>query len=171
MSTHPFVEVERRFLCRAEGPLLEAADARISMLQGYLSGGRVSVRVRREGDAWRLTCKRGSGRVREEVEVPLPADAGEALLRMAGDVRVEKTRYRVGRWEVDVYGGALEGIVVAECELFSADEPLPPAPEGLHLLREVTDHLTAHALARVSPARAHLKVRRLLEDAGGGDSA
>lgn len=163
MTEPSFQEVERRFLCRVDASLLAAADARIPMRQGYLAGGDVSVRVRREGDEWRLTCKRGSGRVREEVEVPLPAEAGPTLLRMAGAVRLEKTRYRVGRWEVDVYGGPLEGIVVAECELSDAEEPLPGPPAGLHLLREVTDTLTAHALARVAPSEAHAMVRRLLE--------
>jgi adenylate cyclase len=65
---------------------------------------------------------------------------------------VEKTRYRVeheGRtWEVDEYGGANAGLVVAECELAAEGESVVPPPwvgaevSGDH--RYANSHLAEH---------------------------
>ena len=44
----------------------------------------------------------GSGRVRQEVEVAVGAAEGEALMAMAGEHRLAKVRYAVGRWEIDI---------------------------------------------------------------------
>lgn len=159
------LEIERRFLCRIEPGVLERAEARQEMRQGYLTEDEPSVRVRVVEGRWTLTVKRGTGRVRQEVEAPLPQEAGEALLEMAGRVQLEKTRHVLGRWVVDRYGGPLEGILIAECELWRADEPLPPPPAGLELVREVTDRLTAHDLARLRAPEARRLVQSLLEGA------
>lgn len=59
---------------------------------------------------------------------------------MPPDRRLEKTRYRVAHagamWDVDVFGGELAGLILAEIELEREDQPvvLPPWVE-----REVTD--------------------------------
>jgi adenylate cyclase len=67
------------------------------------------------------------GLARAEFEYPEPLEDARALLaeQCAGAI-IEKTRHRVrhrGRlWEVDVFSGANEGLVVAEVELSSANE-------------------------------------------------
>lgn len=132
-------EIERRFLARIVDPRALAAAPARALEQGYLSGGEPAVRVRRAGDEWVLTVKSGRGMVRREVEAPLPAEAGEALLELAGPRRLAKRRHRLGRWEIDVFEGALAGLVLAEIELGAADEPLPPPPAAVALVREVTD--------------------------------
>ncbi|MGH1570428.1 hypothetical protein ACRAWG_06855 [Methylobacterium sp. P31] len=54
--------------------------------------------------------------------------------------RLEKTRYRVEHagavWEVDVFGGALAGLILAEIELEREDQPVV-LPSWIE--REVTD--------------------------------
>lgn len=133
------IEIERRFLARVAGPAA-LRDAQASEIrQGYLSLDEPAVRIRRRGPGWVLTVKAGRGLVRREVEVEVSAEAGEALMEIAGAHVLEKTRHVLGRWEVDVFTGKLEGLVVAEAELRDADEPLPPAPAGIRLLREITD--------------------------------
>lgn len=80
-----------------------------------------------ENRAW-LTVKGrtlGATRVEFEYEIPLD-DANEILDRLAKRPLIEKTRYRVDvsglTWEVDVFEGDNEGLVVAEVELRSEDE-------------------------------------------------
>lgn len=175
------LEIERRFLVRRpDAAVLEQADARIEIVQGYLSTGGVSVRIRRcragagwppesgaspadSGHAWILTIKSGSGLVRREVELEVDAARGAELLDMCGPVRIEKTRHAIGRWEVDVLGGRFEGLVLAEVELESEDEPLPDPPAGLELGREVTEDpaITNHALAMMASPAARRFVQSL----------
>jgi len=156
------VEIERRFLCRvADAGALEREGRRIAIRQGYLTLGDPTVRVRQMNGGYLLTVKSGSGRVRREVEVAVGAEEGEALMAMAGDHRLEKVRYAVGRWEIDLYGEKLAGLVLAEVELEHEDEPLPGPPPWLDLVREVTDDpdFTNQRLARLGPAEAARFVR------------
>lgn len=132
-------EIERQFLVRSVAPsALDGADEVLAISQGYLTEGDPAVRVRRRGRAWILTVKSGSGLVREEVEVGLDEASGHALLEIAGERRLEKTRYRIGPWELDVFGGKLEGLVVLEVELPHENAPTPPFPAGVDVIREVT---------------------------------
>lgn len=129
-------EIERKFLVR-DMPELGGADGE-PMVQGYLradTGG--SVRLRITGGGAMLNVKgptQGSRRL--EFEYPVPAaDAWEMLDTLAVGVPVEKVRYRLEyrgyTWELDVFSGRNEGLVVAEVELESADaEPELPAWAG-----------------------------------------
>jgi CYTH domain-containing protein len=81
----------------------------------------------------------GSSMSRHEFEYEVPlADALE-LLKLASGNTISKTRYEVPRgghvWEVDVYGGTLDGLVVAEVEMKGEDEK-PELPSWLG--RELT---------------------------------
>lgn len=131
------IEIERRFLASISDP--DALPAPRVLRQGYLTAGEPAVRVRDDGGRFVLTVKAGRGRVRREVEVDVPPAEGRALLEMAGERVLEKRRHHAGRWEVDVFHGKLQGLVIAEVELAHEDEALPPPPPGVVLLREVTD--------------------------------
>jgi adenylate cyclase len=118
------VEIERKFLVHDISVV--AGLAGTEMKQGYLSvDPERTVRVRLSGTRAFLTVKgkpTGSGASRDEYEYEISArDAQEMLDRIAIRPAVEKTRYRVtaGRlvWEIDVFGGENEGLVVAEVEL------------------------------------------------------
>ena len=68
-------------------------------------------------------------RVRAEYEYAVPpADAREMLELFCLKPVIEKTRYEVlfsGKtWEIDVFHGANQGLVIAEIELESVDESI-----------------------------------------------
>lgn len=121
-------EIERKFLVRdmrwkesAQGALLR---------QGYLSSqAERTVRVRIEGELAMLTIKGpSSGAVRAEWEYAIPlADAQAMLDDLCERPIIEKCRYRIPyqgmTWEVDEFRGDNAGLVVAEIELQSEDQP------------------------------------------------
>lgn len=134
-------EIERKFLVAGDFSAGELSRERI--LQGYICSrpGR-TVRVRLYGSQGFLTIKGPSldnGLSRYEFEQPIAAADAEALFRLCEPGTIDKTRHRVkvGRhiWEVDVFHGENEGLVLAEIELQTPDEPFErPAWVG----REVT---------------------------------
>lgn len=121
-------EIERKFLVISDAWRAVAAPG-VRFRQGYLSGtGKASVRVRVEGDAANLNIKSATlGVRRSEFEYPIPLDdANEMLDHLCSGGIVEKTRYLVTVgdhvWEVDVFEGQNDGLVVAEIELDHEDE-------------------------------------------------
>ena len=129
-------EIERKFLVTHHDPSTLGVGDEIE--QRYLRVGDPEVRVRRRGEGWSLTVKRGSGLRREEHETGLEPEMGRALLEAAGP-GVRKWRHVIGRWEVDVYAGRFEGLVVVEVELEREDEALPDPPDGVTLGAELTE--------------------------------
>jgi CYTH domain-containing protein/CHAD domain-containing protein len=118
------VEIERKFLVREPPPDLGgyAADR---IKQGYLTldGDAIEVRVRRRGGRSTLTVKQGVGLVRLEEEIAVGRARFERLWALTEGRRLEKVRHLVpvrdATVELDVYGGALAGLVVAEVEFDS----------------------------------------------------
>jgi adenylate cyclase len=126
-------EIERKFLVSSDSWAEGAAGTPIR--QGYLSSQpERTVRVRLAGGKATLTIKGLSrGATRDEYEYEIPkSDADLMLDQLCERPILEKTRYRVPfrglTWEVDVFGGDNEGLVVAEVELGSEDQAveLPP---------------------------------------------
>ena len=129
------IEIERKFLPVNDG-WRAAAHKVVPMAQGYLndlalvdSGAmRASVRVRIEGDAAFLNIKsRELGARRQEFEYPVPVADARALLALSVGGLIDKRRHLVRHggllWEVDEFLGDNAGLVVAEVELESADQP------------------------------------------------
>lgn len=86
------------------------------------------MRIRAAGQRAFLTIKsREPGLSRQEFEYPVPIADAEALMALA-ETSLEKTRHHVRHagalWEVDVFHGANEGLVLAEIELASEDAPV-----------------------------------------------
>jgi adenylate cyclase len=122
-------EIERKFLLANEGWRAQVQGS-VDIRQGYLSSNEeCSIRTRISGDKAFLNIKSATiGVERTEFEYPIPlADGNEILRQLCGDQLVEKTRHYIPAgahtWEVDVFRGANEGLVVAEIELGAADEP------------------------------------------------
>lgn len=117
-------EIERKFLVRDPSVLAGLTGRRL--VQGYLSTFPVTTRVRIAGDDAFLTIKGPpTGISCGEWEYPIPlADALE-MLALCGDLIIEKTRYEIAvgerTFEVDVFHGLHEGLVLAEVELPDAD--------------------------------------------------
>lgn len=114
-------EIERKFLVR-KLPADLASCRRSEISQGYLVSldDGLQVRLRKSGERYSLTYKRGLGNVREEREVELSAEQFAALWPATEGKRLIKKRYEIPLGdlvvEIDVYGGRHEGLVVAEVE-------------------------------------------------------
>jgi CYTH domain-containing protein len=135
------MEVERKFLLPA---LPEGIDAGTRIEQGYLAidPAGSEVRVRRKGAKTLMTVKTGVGLVRGEEEFALEPELFARLWDMTEGRLVVKTRHLVPVGalvaEVDVYEGALSGLLTAEVEFPDEAAALafePPAWLG----RDVTD--------------------------------
>jgi adenylate cyclase len=136
------VEIERKFVVDGPPPELSAVPSE-RIQQGYLAvdSAGVEVRIRRRDGRATLTVKQGSGLVRGEEEVEIGRRRFDRLWPVTEGRRIVKARHVLPvdgvRLEVDVYGGDLSGLVVAEVEFESveASEAFVP-PEWLG--REVT---------------------------------
>ncbi|MCD8267487.1 MAG: CYTH domain-containing protein [Parabacteroides sp.] len=122
-------EIERKFLVKGDFSKEVISSQRI--VQGYICSqpGR-TVRVRIHGEKGFLTIKGPSddkGLSRYEFEQEIPLVDAEQLLKLCEPGAIDKVRHLVpiGQhvWEVDVFHGANEGLVMAEIELSSEDEP------------------------------------------------
>lgn len=122
------VEIERKFLVRRE--LWKPQGDGIVIRQGYLcTEAERTVRVRIWGDHAYLTVKgKNSGIRRLEFEYEIPFSDGEALLELCEQPVLSKCRYlerHVDKsWEIDVFAGCNEGLILAEVELSSETEDL-----------------------------------------------
>lgn len=121
-------EIERKFLI-ANDHWREHASGGKRYIQGYLGGNDAcSVRIRLEGDQANLNIKsRTLGIQRSEYEFAIPHQEAETILHsLCNKPLIEKTRHHVTHdehvWEIDVFSGENEGLVVAEIELTSVDE-------------------------------------------------
>lgn len=122
------MEIERKFLVVSD-TWRAAATQSVAMRQGYLStNAKATVRIRIVDDKTAILTLKGptSGISRAEFEYVVPLEDGRALLELARPNVVEKRRYIVPyaglTWEVDVFEGAHEGLVMAEVELAFADQ-------------------------------------------------
>lgn len=128
------LEIERKFLLKDES-WRDSVVRTISMVQGYLCGaeGR-SVRIRIEDDKALLNIKGSSdGISRHEFEYEVPVDEGMEMLReLAINPLIEKQRHIIffggHEWEIDVFSGENEGLVVAEVELTDVDKEFEHPP-------------------------------------------
>jgi adenylate cyclase len=117
-------EIERKFHLHDMPPGLHGGTR---LRQAYLAvDGDIEVRLRDRGGTFLLGVKGGRGLERSEVEIELDARAFDELWSLATARRIDKTRFRVPAAghtaEVDVYDGALAGLIVAEVEFTSRQE-------------------------------------------------
>ncbi len=124
-------EIERKFLVKGDAYKVLAFN-HSSIAQGYIvSGGGRSVRVRIRGDKGYLTIKGASnadGLSRYEFETEISLEDASDLMALCEPGIVRKTRWLVRAadghvFEVDEFEGDNEGLVMAELELKSEDEP------------------------------------------------
>jgi len=122
-------EIERKFLVVSDR-WRQLAEGK-AYCQGYIATtypGQ-SVRVRIAGDKGYLTIKGpAAGLTRAEFEYEIPwQDAQQMLETLCDRPLIEKTRYRLPLgevvWEIDEFSGENKGLIVAEVELASEDQP------------------------------------------------
>lgn len=129
-------EIERKYRVKTETWVPQGAG--VHFKQGYLNSQKERVvRVRIEGTKAKLTIKGvTTGVTRSEFEYPLPVEDATILLdQLCEQPLIDKHRHAEvhhGRtWEIDVFHGDNDGLVVAEVELASeADVVELPAWAG-----------------------------------------
>lgn len=137
------IEIERKFLVDKKlWRALDKPDGK-HYRQGYLLNGEDRVvRVRVAEDQGFITVKAaGKGISRLEYEYEIPKSDAQEMLDLFKPEGTEKIRYRVPEgsglvWEVDEFLGANQGLIVAEIELNSEDQPFS-RPDWLG--KEVTE--------------------------------
>ncbi|MFV8324587.1 CYTH domain-containing protein [Flavobacterium sp. ZS1P14] len=123
------IEIERKFLVKDDS-FKAAAFTQNHIAQGYLSSvPERTVRVRLKGEKGFLTIKgisNESGLSRFEWEKEIPAEEAKKLLLLCEKGVIDKTRFEVKSgdhvYEVDVFYGENEGLIIAEIELSSETE-------------------------------------------------
>ena len=121
-------EIERKFLMKDDAWRSLAKGTKYR--QGYLNSTKERVvRVRTIDDKGFLTIKgitTGATRVEYEYEIP-NAEATAMLDELCEKPLIEKNRYKIAfsgfTWEVDEFFGENKGLIVAEVELESEDQP------------------------------------------------
>lgn len=124
------IEIERKFLVTSTG-YRQSASSHSRIRQGYIcreSGRTVRVRIR-DGRGF-LTIKGPSlnGMSRYEFEKEITPEEASHLFELCLPGIIDKTRYLVDMpdghtFEVDEFYGSNDGLVIAEVELGSEDEP------------------------------------------------
>ena len=155
-------EIERKFLVRGN-EWRRFATTEANIRQAYLaSGERSSTRVRiKNGTHATLTIKSKKAALRRlEVECAISILDAEALMSVRQSGLIEKIRHTVPlcsnrSWEVDVFCGENQGLVIAEIELHDEQECFErPAWLGLEVTGQsqyYNGSLARHPFCRWSP--------------------
>jgi len=135
------LEIERKFLVKnAVRDVLNTIQP-IQIRQSYLVNEKFkSVRIRIADDSAFLTIKNAAiGITRKEFEYEIPKNEAEDMIGTFDLKVLTKERYQImfksKLWEVDVFEGRLQGLVLAEIELNDENEKIQ-LPEWIDI--EVT---------------------------------
>jgi CYTH domain-containing protein len=124
------LEIERKFLIAGDAWRAQCTGPGRRIAQGYLcTSPEKSVRVRLSGDDGTLTVKGSrTGITRLEFQYSIPAAHAARLLELCELPPIDKTRHIVHhagmKWEIDVFHGENDGLLIAEVELEREDQPL-----------------------------------------------
>ena len=122
------IEIERKFLVKDAIHEVIALMSPHQIIQAYLVNEKSkSVRDRIMDEKAFLTIKSDMiGITRKEYEYEIPIDEALSLIKSFGLKSLKKKRYKVvfrsKTWEIDVFEGPLQGLILAEIELESEDE-------------------------------------------------
>lgn len=128
-------EIERKFLVKDES-FKQMAQSSSRIRQGYICSMRGrTVRIRIRDEKGYITIKGPSdkaGMSRYEWEKEIPLSEAEELMKLCEPGQIDKTRYLVNYgkhvFEVDVFYGDNQGLIMAEVELSSEGEPYEKPP-------------------------------------------
>lgn len=121
-------EIEYKFLVNTDKWEQVKKPEPVRIVQGFIHREpECVVRVRIKGEKGYLTIKgKSEGIRRTEFEYEIPLDEAEAMLKQFTDRYIDKFRYHIEvgnhTWEVDVFHGKLNGLILAELEVESEEE-------------------------------------------------
>jgi len=121
-------EIERKFLVLNDD-WRSIVRSELKIIQAYLATNESSsTRIRIQNDIANINIKSATlGVSRTEFEYSIPIDDAQSMIEnLCIKPVIEKTRYIVKHmqhtWEIDVFSGDNQGLIVAEIELASPDE-------------------------------------------------
>lgn len=122
-------EIERKFLV-INTDFIKEASSKEYIVQAFLNRNpKRTVRIRIKDDKAFLTVKgvsNAEGTTRREWEYAIPVSDAREMLKISEEGAIEKWRYLVpiGKhtFEVDIFEGENDGLIVAEVELESENE-------------------------------------------------
>ena len=121
------LEIERKFLLKNNN-WKKAVRNQFAIKQGYLNDDpNRTVRVRIKGSKGILTIKgKTVNATRAEYEYEIPLSDAQELINLCEKPIIDKTRYIVDyqnkTWEIDIFYGENDGLILAEIELDSEQE-------------------------------------------------
>ena len=120
------LEIERRFLINESNFILPELKKRIKQAYLFSDSGQ-ALRVRMIEDDYYLTYKYKKSAInRYEFEYLIPKEDGEKLMSLSKNFIIVKDRYyqKINNhlWEIDVFYGENEGLIIAEIELENESE-------------------------------------------------
>lgn len=124
------LEIERKFLIASDAWRAQCTAPARRIAQGYLcADSEKSVRIRLAGEDGTITVKGSrTGITRLEFQYSIPAAHAARLLELCELPPIDKTRHIVHhagmKWEIDVFHGENDGLLIAEVELEREDQPL-----------------------------------------------
>jgi adenylate cyclase len=127
-------EIERKYLIEPEDlsflQLIEGEKIKQAYIQNENSR---TVRVRTKGEKAFLTVKIGNESLsRDEFEYQIPVQDALSMMEILQLKVLSKTRYEINfenhLWEIDVFEGKLDGLIIAEIELKAEDESFITPP-------------------------------------------
>jgi adenylate cyclase len=123
------IEIERKFL--VDTNLLPTLTAGVHIKQGYIqTADKTVVRVRIKDQEAYLTIKgENQGIKRLEFEYPIPIENAHQMIdNLCSKNVIDKIRYEVRIenhvWEIDIFHGENDGLIIAEVELNDENEDL-----------------------------------------------
>jgi adenylate cyclase len=154
------LEIERKFLV-ANSSWKDSVVRSVRIRDGLIANNKGhKARVRIANDVATIALKsRRLGLTRTEFEYVIPYSDAEEMLRIMCDGNVlDKVRHFVSHagniWQVDLYDGLLDGVVLAEIELTDTDQKLT-LPDWIGA--EVTTDPNYRKINMVAARRAKLK--------------
>ncbi len=127
-------EIERKFIVPFEYVDYIKSFNGISIKQAYLLNEKdKSTRIRIKGKKSFLTIKVGGNSLsRDEFEYEIPLQDALSMIEILQLKVLSKTRYEINYenhlWEVDIFEGKLDGLIIAEIELKAENESFKTPP-------------------------------------------
>jgi len=127
------MEIERKFLVTSDA-WRKNIIRDFTIAQGYLASEKAcSIRVRIFNDKANINIKSGSPAIsRKEYEYAIALSDAQELMPLCRGPLIEKHRFIVDEcgehWEVDVFSGENQGLVVAELELQHEEQTFQRPP-------------------------------------------
>lgn len=145
------IEIERKFLVQSND-WKKYITSKQSIIQAYMNNQKNgNVRVRTKGDKAYITIKgKSEGLKRLEFEYEIPFDDAIQIIEMSEYSIIQKTRYEIKLdglvWEIDVFEGDNDGLIIAEVELNSENQNIELP---LWIGKEVSDDIRYFNLSLV----------------------